>query len=245
MSSGIPQILPVASTIPFSSERSGLTAGNVQDAIDKLSWLFSINDLIDEEGNFVIRLKSNSSDRIYIGSDNNSIYEITITNNGELASELISNFIGQVDNFKVFKKPSGDYSSIELNSNGELIVYNIDDLNSFTQVQVNKKMAINSGNTTNWVIGINNNDEIITTSLVDAGGGFFKILDKNDNTVFSVNSNLNGLNYLSSYTRANLPNLSVSSNANVPWIFLEENNTKAPIFFDGLIWRYFSNNQSI
>lgn len=245
MSSGTPYVSPVATTIPFSSDRSGLLVSNVQDAIDKLSWLFSIQDLIDEEGNFVIRLKPTSSERIYLSSENNSIYEITITNTGELASELINNFIGQTDNFKVFKKPSGDYSSITLNKNGELVVYSIDDMRSFSQVQVNKKMAINSSNKINWVVGINNNDEIVTTPLAEGGGGFFKILDKDDNTVFSINSNLNGLNYLSSYTRANLPNPSVLSNANVPWIFLEENNTKAPIFFDGLIWRYFSNNQPI
>ncbi len=245
MSSGTPYVSPVATTIPFSSDRSGLLVNNVQDAIDKLSWLFSIQDLIDEDGNFVIRLKSTSPERIYLSSENNNIYEVAITNNGELTSELISNFIGQVDNFKVFKKPSGDYSSITLNKHGELVVYSVDNLRSFSQVQVDKKMAINSNNKTNWVIGINNNDEIVTTSLAEGGGGFFKILDKDDNTVFSINSNLNGLNYLSSYTRANLPTPSVAPHANVPWIFLEENNTKAPIFFDGSIWRYFSNNQPI
>jgi hypothetical protein len=246
MSSAVPYILPVASTIPFSSDRNGLAiTSNVQDAIDKLSWFFSIQDHFDEYGNFVIKLKSKILDSIYLSSEDNNVHQITITNSGELASELVTNFIGQTDNFKIFKKPSDNHSSISLNKNGELVVYNIDDPRSFSQTQVDKKIMLNSSNKVNWVVGINNNDEIVTSPLADGGGGFFKILDKDDNTVFSINSNLNGLNYLSSYTRANLPNPSILSNANIPWIFLEENNSKIPIFFDGYVWRYFSNNQSI
>lgn len=244
--SGNPYFSATASSTPYKQEASRLGVINTQDAIDKLAWLMSAADLVDDDGNFIIKIGV-TPENMVIASDTQGIsYNITVSDNGELVSDSSYIPISIVQNFRLFKKPDGSFARITVADDGTVAVMDAISDPYTASLQSKSKLFLRSPNGSIWLFGITDLNEVfLETGL--AQNGSFKVVNQQDQLLFGVTTQTHyGLSYLPVFTKAQLPPSPPTSISSLPWSFLlEDNGGKVPIFFDGAAWRYFSNNELV
>jgi len=244
--SGSPYFSSTAASTPYKQESTKLGVIDVQQAIDKLAWLMSASQLVDEDGNFIIKLGT-PIEKIVIASDiKGTSYYLTVSDGGELITDSSYIPITVVQNFRLFKKPDGAFARISVEDDGVAAVIDADSDPYTASLQSNTKAFLKSPNGTVWLFGITSLNEVfLETGTV--GEGTFKIINQEEKLLFGVTSQgTHGLNYLPIFNKNNLPPTPITHNNSLPWSFLlDDRGNKVPIFFDGTAWRYFSNNELI
>lgn len=240
--SSTPFFSPTADSTPYRQEISRLGVIDVQAAIDKLAWLISINDLLDEDGNFVIKLGP-PVPQIVLASDMGAAYLLSASNEGELVTDSSSIPPVPAQNYRTYKKPDGTFARLTIAEDGVIAVI---DAEPDPYAPPSGKLFFRSPNNTLWLFSINNDNEIVLESG-QAFNNWFKVINQANQLLFGVNTQgFLGLSYLPVFTKINLPPTPNSEANTLPWAFLMENSgEKVPVYFDGTVWRYFSNNGAV
>lgn len=241
-----PFITQTARSIYYDPSLSHLGVNTVQEAIDKLAWLLSLNPLIDEDGNVTIQIGTPISTlTLTTYTDVDIRYIMSVTDEGELVAtmeDIYSMTNAPSDNYKVFRKPNGQLVRPSCTEEGEIIIEDV--ATSFGPV-VNK-IFLKSPNGTIWVFGITDlNEVVLMTGTID--GGWFRVCDLQNKPLFSVHSQSQlGFSYLPVFNSTNLPSVPDPESTNIPWAFFEnEDGDKRPIYHDGGDWRYFHSNEKV
>lgn len=238
-----PLFSPVAASTPYDQKITRLNTTQVQETIDKLAWLMTMCDSLDEEGNFVFRLGP-PLDKIFLSSDFVGYsYFVSASNNGELVTDSSVRLTAMPQNYRVFKKPDGTFVRLSVADDGTVAVNDVEE-DPYTSEQVSKKLFLKSPNNTIWLFGITNLNEVVLESGYTYNN-WFKIVNQDDQLLFGVNTQgFLGLSHLAVFTKSTLPLQPDQQPNTLPWCFLLDDDgiTKVPVYFDGVVWRYFSNN---
>lgn len=241
--SNTPYFSSTAYSTPYSEDISKLGVTNIQDAIDKLALLMSATDTVDDDGNFIIKIGVKPENIIIASDVQGTIYNISVSDYGELVSDSSHIPTSIIQNFRLFKKSNGSFAKITVADDGTVAVIDAFSDPYTANLQSKSKLFLKSPNGSIWLFGITDLNEIfLETGLVQ--NGCFKIINQQDQLLFGVTTQPNyGLSYLPVFTKDELPVSPPTCTNNIPWSFLlEKNGGKVPVFFDGTAWRYFSNN---
>lgn len=238
-----PFFSPVAGSMPYQPDISRLGTFDVQSAIDKLAWLMSISDMVDEDGNFVIRLGPPVPQVVLSAEYGESIYLLSASNNGELITD--SAFISPAtpQNYRIYRKPNGTLVRLAVAEDGTVLVVDADP-DPYSRPA--GKVFLKSPDNTVWILGVTNNNEIVLESG-QAFNNWFKIINQTNQLLFGVNTEgFLGLNHLPVFLKEDLPPAPELQANSLPWAFLADSRgNKVPVYFDGAVWRYFSNNGAV
>lgn len=227
---------PTAESIPFSSLQNGLGATNLQEAMTKLAFLTQASNLLNQDGDIVLRIGASATSVILPSPVGR--WKITATDEGEIVSELMpEDEVGTVTYWN-FKRDDGSIVAIEIDDQGDVIMVNPP---STTGVDI-ATVFLGSPSGYIFALSVSDDGEFITGTASNPFPSF-KIVNQTDQVLFStVQQNDLALNYMPVYDVNSLPANPVSINNTVPWIFVKDSTFQKPAYFDGQVWRYFNND---
>lgn len=231
---------PTADSIPFSSGDNNLGSLNVQEAITKLAFLTQASNLLNQDGDIVLRIGA-SPTKVILPSVLGK-WAITADDDGNIISELLNENDTSVVTYWRFKRNDGSMVAIEMDENGSVIMVNPPDDSGIDIAKI--FLASPSGYM--YGLGIAEDGEFYTEPAATPFPAF-KIVDQTDQVLFStVQHNNLALNYMPVYELNAIPLNPLSINNTMPWIFVKDSNgVQKPAYFDGTVWRYFNTDQEV
>jgi hypothetical protein len=224
---------PTAESIPVSG--SGLGSLNVLDALKKLAFLTQASNLLNQDGDIVLRIGASPTSVIL--SSPVGRWEVKATDEGELYTRLMDEEESGIVTYWQFTRPDDSIASIEVNSDGELIMVSPP---SSEGVDISK-IFVASDSGYMFGLGVTDAGEFYTETASTPFPAF-KIVNQQDDVLFSTvqQQDSGSLSYMSVYEKNSLPTSPVSINNTLPWVFVKDGETSQPAFYDGTAWRYFS-----
>lgn len=231
---------PTADSIPFSSAQNGLGSVNVQEAISKLAFLTQTSNLLNQNGDIVLRIGAAPTSVVLpspVGK-----WRIAVTDDGLITSELLPDSDLSIVTYWNFNDDVGASSSIEVDSHGDIVMVSPPTTNGTSIASI----FLSSPTGYLFNLGVNSDGDFYTGSASTPFPSF-KVVDQTDQVLFStVQQNNLALNYLPVYEIQNLPPTPVGISNTTPWVFVKSpNGMQKPVFFDGLNWRYFSTDEIV
>ena len=137
-------------------------------------------------------------------------------------------------------RPDTNIVSIGITDLGELQV-----MNPAGAGTLNDEFFLESPDGTAWRIGVNDDDEIFTENDT-SGANYFQVVNDKNQVVFRVQEQNGGaLVYKSLYTAATLPGTPPALSGVLPVAMYDNGSAKKPIYHDGAIWRYMSDDSAV
>ncbi len=224
---------PTAESIPVSG--TGLGALNILEALKKLAFLTQASNLLNQDGDIVLRI--GASPTTVILSSPVGRWELRSTDQGELYTRLMEEDEEGLVTFWQFKRADDTYVSVEVDSEGSLIMVNPP---VTTGIDITK-IYVQSDSGYMFGLGVTDNDEFYTETASTPFPSF-KIVNQQDDVLFSTvqQQDSGSLSYMPVYELQSLPPSPLSINNTLPWVFVKDGETSQPAFYDGSAWRYFS-----
>lgn len=231
---------PTANSIPFSSDGNNLGSLNLQDAITKLAFLTQVSNLLNKDGDIVLRIGA-APTKVILPSIAGK-WAVSADDEGNIVSELLSPEDPSVITYWRFKRGDGSTVAIELDDYGDVIMVNPPDT---AGADINKIYLSSPGGYL-YGLGVSDDGEFYTETASTPFPSF-KVVDQTDQVLFStVQHNNLALNYMPVYEMANIPLNPLSINNTMPWIFVKDaNGVQKPAYFDGTVWRYFNTDEEV
>lgn len=231
---------PTAEAIPFSSGQNNLGSVNVQEAITKLAFLTQTSNLLNKDGDIVLRVGANPTSVIVAGTLGK--WRIAADDDGNIISELLSDDDPSIVTYWRFKRSDGSIAAVEIDDYGNVIMVNPPDTNGVDISTI--YLASPSGYL--YALGVTDDGDFYT-STASSPFPSFKVVDQTDQVLFStVQHNNLALNYLPVYDISSLPSLPLGINNTMPWVFVRDTvGVQKPAYFDGFVWRYFNNDEPV
>ena len=224
---------PTAESIPVAN--SGLGTGNVLEALKKLAFLTQASNLLNQDGDIVLRIGASPTSVIL--SSPIGRWELKANDQGELYTRLMDESESGIVTYWQFKRVDGSVASVEADSEGELIM-----VSPPTAQGVDiTKIYVESDSGYMFGLGVTDSGEFYTESASTPFPSF-KIVNQQDDVLFSTvqQQNAGSLSYMPVHDVGNLPATPLSINNTLPWAFVKDGDASQPAFYDGAAWRYFS-----
>jgi hypothetical protein len=193
--------------------------------------------LLDENGNFNLELAPEPAIWV-LESPDNTRYQVIIDNNGILSTDVTTDPISPIYNFKN-----------DLNEDCEILVENDGTLyveSPIINTGLEEVVNIMSPNGYNWKITLVKNLLGINEIVTDTYNNNFTVKTENENHfAIKQTSESHALTYMQVYDSASLPVTPPAITGLLPFCFYDDGANTRPIYHDGSNWRYVFDNSLV
>lgn len=232
-----------ALSTPFSPN-SGIDAKNVQEAIEKLSFLMYASSLAGAvfADNGDVTIKIGVSDTSLILPSSVGRWKVSVNDLGDIISDKLDDSDTSLITYWRFKREDGSSVALEVTNDGEVVMVNPPE---YVGINI-KNFYLKSPSKYLFLLGVAVDGEFYTEQVSHLPNPKFKVISQDDQVLFSTVEHRDlALNYMPIYAANELPARPVEMGNVVPMAFVKNGSLKKPIYHDGASWRYLNTDMPV
>jgi hypothetical protein len=236
-------VTATALSTPFLPNR-GIDANNVQEAIEKLSFLMYASSLAGaiytDDGDVTIRI--GVADTSIVLPSPTGRWKVSVNDYGDIVSDKLENSDTSLITYWRFKREDGSSVAVEITDDGEVIMTNPPD---YVGINI-KNFYLRSPSNNLFTLGVAEDGEFYTESAHRPPNPKFRVISQEDQVLFSTVEHRDlSLNYMPVYSISELPARPVSFNKTIPMAFVKSGALQKPAYHDGATWRYLNTDMPV